>query len=631
MLAERPVFAGHLTEGASQAGAVANPHSLVLTPNDFLPAAGASSAIDLRPLHKWAARAMLLALLMLATFASAHAAKFRVEIAAPERLAALLRANLDVVRWSGRDDVSEDQLRQLVRTAPEQVRNLLTTEGYFSPQVQAELAGEPGERVVRIDVEPGEPTRVVAVEFRVRGAIDSDPVRDGRLARARAAFGIEEGAVFRQSAWNEGKQGAVRSLQRRLYAAARVTDSRADIDPPTREARLQVEIDSGPPFVFGEIEVTGLQRYELPIVRNFSPIRAGDPYDEDELLKYQSRLLGSGYFASAIVSPVRDPARADAAPIRVSVVESQARRIDLGAGYSTDRGPRYQAGYTDQNTLDRAWRFHTQAKVDRLSEQVVGGLTFPRRESGWYYGLEGQFNHQDIQGEELTDWSLTGARTYTVEERESQLALQYRLEEQKLPGAVEDDRKALFLSQAWTWIGLDDQLAPRDGYMFRLHVGGASRQILSDRSFGRVRAKGTYLQPVSTFGTLILRLEAGSVIAETREDLPSAYLFRTGGDTTVRGYAFESLGVEEGGAIVGGRYMAVGSIEYVQWLADNWGVAAFYDAGNAVDKWSDFRAAVGYGGGLRWRSPIGALSFDVAHGEETNEIRLHFSVGIVFR
>lgn len=560
-----------------------------------------------------------------------HAQSFRVEIAAPERLAAVLRANLDVVRWSEREAVTDEQLRQLVTTAPQQVRNLLATEGYFSPQIEAELAGEPGQRVARLAVEPGEPTRVAAIELIVRGAIESDSALEERMRRARSAFAVAEGMVFRQSEWNDGKQAAVRSLQRQLYAAARVTDSRADIDPATREARLRVEIDSGPPFVFGEIEVTGLQRYALPIVRNFSPIRAGDPYDEDELLKYQSRLLGSGYFASAIVSPVRDPAIADAMPIRINLVEGQARRVDLGAGYSTDRGPRFQAGYTDQNTLDRAWRFHTQAKVDRLSEQVVGGLTFPRRQSGWFYGLAGQFNHQDIQGEELTDWTLTGARTFILERRESQLALQYRLEGQKLPGAVEDDRKALFLSQAWTWIGLDDQLSPRDGYMFRLDVGGASRQLLSDRSFGRVRTKGTYLQPVSTFGTLILRLEAGSVIADTREDLPSAYLFRTGGDTTVRGYAFESLGVEEGGAIVGGRYMAVGSIEYVQWLFENWGIAAFYDAGNAVDKWSDFRAAVGYGGGLRWSSPIGGLSFDVAHGEETNEIRLHFSVGIVFR
>lgn len=569
-------------------------------------------------------------LLAVASAANAQGTQFRVEIAAPEALVALLRSNLDIARWSERDDVTEDQLRQLASTAPQQVRNLLATEGYFSPLVSAELAGDADARVVRVEVEPGEPVRIASVELKVRGEIESDPERDARVARARAAFGLKEGARFRQDDWAAAKQNAVRSLQRKRYAAARTVESRADIDPAAREARLRIEIDSGPPFVFGEIEATGLERYPLRIVRNYSPIRPGHPYDEDQLLHFQNRLLGSGYFASAVVRGGRDPAQAQATPVLVNVVESQARRVELGVGYSTDRGPRYQAGYTDRNTFDRAWRFHSQAKVDRLSEQVLGGLTFPRRESGWFYGFEGQFNHQDIQGEERTDWNVTGARTYLDERREYQTALQILQEEQSLP-AEDDDRKALFLSQAWTWIGLDDRLSPRDGYMVRLHTGGASRWAYSDRSFGRIRAKATYFQPVGGFGTLILRAEAGGVIADTRDDIPSAYLFRTGGDTTVRGYAFESLGVDEGGAIVGGRYMAVYSIEYVQWLAANWGVAAFYDAGDAVDKWSDYRAAVGYGGGLRWRSPVGGLSFDIAHGEETNEIRLHFSVGFAFR
>lgn len=83
--------------------------------------------------------------------------------------------------------------------------------------------------------------------------------------------------------------------------------------------------------------------------------------------------------------------------------------------------------------------------------------------------------------------------------------------------------------------------------------------------------------------------------------------------------------------MVGGRYMAAGSIEYIQWLTQQWGAAVFYDAGNAVDKVSDFEAVAGYGVGARWRSPIGTLSLDVAYGEEVDSVRVHFSVGLVLR
>ena len=48
-----------------------------------------------------------------------------------------------------------------------------------------------------------------------------------------------------------------------------------------------------------------------------------------------------------------------------------------------------------------------------------------------------------------------------------------------------------------------------------------------------------------------------------RSGIPSDYVFRTGGDTSIRGYAFESLGVQENGAVVGGRYLTVASAETI--------------------------------------------------------------------
>ena len=581
---------------------------------------------------RWTRAAAAIALLLDCTLASAdEALRYQVEIDGPGRFTKVLRANLDIVRWSEREDVTEDQLRQLARTAPEQVRNILATEGHFSAEATAELVREDKGWVVRLKVDPGAVTLVVAVDLRVRGEIEADPARAMRTQSAIDAFGLKTGATFRQSDWDGAKGRVLQSVQRRRYAAARIVQSRADVDPAIREARLVVEIDSGSPFVFGGIEVTGLQRYPASTVLNLNTIRPGEPYDEDQLLTFQRRLLQGGRFASAVVSASRDSAEAQAMPVRVSVVEAAARKIELGAGYSTDRGPRIQAGYSDYNFMDRAWRFNSTLKLDRLSEEVVGGLTFPREAGGWQNGLEGKYDNQDIQGELRTDWSLTGARTYTVEEYQAQFALQLLEEKRLLVVGPEDNRKALYLSHTSTWNGLNDLFLPERGYLLRLHVGGASESAGSDRSFTRVQGRGLYMQPVGGFGTLVLRLEVGAVQAETRENIPSAYLFRTGGDTTVRGYAFESLGVPEGGAVVGGRYMAVGSIEYIQWLTQQWGAAVFYDAGNAVDEVSDFQAAAGYGVGARWRSPIGTLSLDVAYGEEVDDVRVHFTVGLVLR
>ena len=129
---------------------------------------------------------------------------------------------------------------------------------------------------------------------------------------------------------------------------------------------------------------------------------------------------------------------------------------------------------------------------------------------------------------------------------------------------------------------------------------------------------------------LVTRADAGVVIAQSRVGIPSNFLFRTGGDTTVRGYKFESLGVDVGDAVVGGRYYAVASVEVDHWVNQTWGLAAFVDAGDANDSLQDFKVALGYGVGARLRTPIGPFRLDIAYGEETRKVRVHFSVGLSF-
>jgi translocation and assembly module TamA len=98
----------------------------------------------------------------------------------------------------------------------------------------------------------------------------------------------------------------------------------------------------------------------------------------------------------------------------------------------------------------------------------------------------------------------------------------------------------------------------------------------------------------------------------------------------VRGYAYQSLGVEEGDATVAGRYYALLSVELIRWFNETWGIAAFVDAGNAFDAGDEFSFAAGYGLGARLRTPIGPFRLDVAYGEQTRKVRLHFSVGLSF-
>src|SRR4029079_15992466 len=92
------------------------------------------------------------------------------------------------------------------------------------------------------------------------------------IAKLARDWGLPQEAVFRQTAWVAAKDGAVATLAAGPYAAAKLEKSEAYIDPENHSAELTVEIASGPRFTFGEIEITGLKKYEPSIVRNYSTI-----------------------------------------------------------------------------------------------------------------------------------------------------------------------------------------------------------------------------------------------------------------------------------------------------------------------------------------------------------------------
>jgi translocation and assembly module TamA len=160
-------------------------------------------------------------------------------------------------------------------------------------------------------------------------------------------------------------------------------------------------------------------------------------------------------------------------------------------------------------------------------------------------------------------------------------------------------------------------------------IGGAP-EALATRPFFRGIASGSFFLPLGRTGDLLLRGQAGRVLASTREDIPSMFLFRTGGDTKVRGYDYLSLGLKQGDAVLAGRRMLVMSTEYTHWIGENWGIGVFVDAGDAWDDTTLFQAKVGYGAGARLRTPIGPIRIDLAYGQEVSSWRLHFSVGFTF-
>jgi translocation and assembly module TamA len=581
---------------------------------------------------------------------AAEALKYEVRIDAPRDVRELLEHNLDLVRFRGNDRIDREQLQRLVRVAPEQIRTLVATDGYYSPQVSATLDRESSETpVVQVKVTPGEPVRVGEVDLTMQGfAPNPEQPADKQfdVNALKAGWPLKKGAVFRQDEWESAKRSVLRSVVQTRYPRAQMIESQATVDPEQHLANLKVVIDSGPEMRFGELRIEGLKRYPDTVVRNLNQIRAGDYYSEAALQSYQSRLQDTGYFASvevsadtsAILNEQLDAAamtpeqNANATmaplPLLVRVVENKRKNVSAGLGYSTNTGNRASLTYDDLSVF--GLRMKSALTLETKKQTATTNFYFPVTPEGYNDSIGASFERSDISNEVTSVASLAAKRAWGTPLLERNLTLELLTETKTVGGVPSSQSKSLPLTYGVTWRKLDNLLFPTKGYALNAQIGGAVLPILTDEAFVRGYARGVLYMPLGVSSNAIFRGELGGLGSRSKNGVPAVYLFRAGGDQSVRGYGYQELGVPVGDAITGGRYMATASAEYQYWFKPQYGAAVFYDAGNAGDTINALHPKSGYGVGGRWKSPVGPINVDVAYGHAVRKYRLHFSLGFTF-
>ena len=556
---------------------------------------------------------------------------YAVEIIGAGQFAPMLDEFLDIRRHAADRDMTLTELQRLAAAAAQQIRALLATEGYFSPRVQQDLLAGSGRPLARFEIDLGPPTLVDEVEIHFVGAIASAEGSDlPRMTRLRQQWSLAAGSAFRQADWDEAKATLLKDLLAHDYPAARLQQSEARVDPERRTATLTIEVDSGPAFTFGALQIAGLKRYPRQRIDALNPIYPGEPYSQSRLNELQARLQDSGYFKSVFATIDVDPTHPVAVPIRLDLSENERRKLSLGGGFSTDTGARLQVKFFDRNFLQRDWRLDSELRLDQKTRLAAVQIALPPQSNGWLPSFGARFERTDIASEVSDKLRLDARLTSPDQNNQPAVGMAYLAERQHVADAGSSHRHALIATSMYTRRRVDNLLSPQRGYVASLELDAGVRGLLTEQSLARFVGRVTWLQPWSPQWKTVLRAQVGQVFGARRSTVPGDLLFRTGGDQTVRGYGFESLGVADGDAVVGGRVLAVLSAELVYQITPQWGAAVFNDAGNAADAWRDFRFAVGTGVGARWRSPIGPVNLDLAFAHQTRKPRLHFSIGYGF-
>lgn len=559
----------------------------------------------------------------------AHAAPlYTVSISGAGSLTSLLTEHLEINRRRTSNEMSEDEIRRLVAVTPSQISSLLATEGYFTPTVSSDLDQQSTPWITRFTVTLGPSTKIDSVDIQFAGDITEKHPQ--RISELRNAWELKVGELFQQGNWDKAKNALLKGLLNRDYPTATLTQSEARIDPSTNSAALTVVVDSGPAFTFGEMQIDGLKRYSRDMVEKLNPIKPGEAYSQEKLNELQARVQETGYFRSAFATIDANPEHPNNVVIKLDLTENERKRLSLGIGFSTDSGPRAQVKWMDRHFLGRDWRLESELRGDRDTRVLGGDVYFPTIRNDWRPSVGAHYEYTDSAGE-INNKFRTGVRLSSPDKNDEKVwALGFLADRQRIGDDFANDREAFIASFTYTRRRVDNLITPSRGYYASLEINGGPAGIVNKENFIRVVGRGTWLSPTYKRFQAVLRGQVGQVFGAGSDTVPGDLLFRTGGDQTVRGYAYNTLGVAQDGAIVGGTNTAVVSAELIYKVTPEWGAAVFTDAGNAANSWDGFRLKQGSGVGARWLSPIGSVNLDLAYGHETKETRLHFSVGYGF-
>ena len=557
--------------------------------------------------------------------------------------------------------VDRQWAERFARQVPKLAAEALKPYGYYHPRVEArleedkptpgeadlsleptapsggEVAREPDARVgegtyrLTVRIDPGEPVRVERVAVSV---VEAGAQEKGLKEQIRD-FPLRRGDVLRQDLYEEAKGKLKAHALDKGYLDADFSLHRLGIDLERNLAEVDLTLATGDQYRFSETLIHGAPDFPDPFLRRYLAFAEGDVFSYSLLGQTQLNYLNSDRFKEVVVTPRPELSHDRRVPVGIQLVPSARRRLRPGIGYGTDTGARFTLRYKDVNIFRRGHEFSSEFNIAERRQSLTAEYLWPSyRKLTDYFAVRTGYDREDIDIYESSTLFIEGELVRAF--GSGRLGSVYlRLQQEAFTIGEEDSVSRLLLPGIrFSERRYDDPLRPRQGYQFRLEVRGTHQTLGSDTGLLQTLGSANMLQPLPGGFSFFSRVQAGATWQnEPLREIPPSLRFFAGGDQSVRGYGYQTLGPRDSNdEVVGGKNLLVGSVELERALTQNWGVAVFYDAGNAFDSFSDYEIFQGAGFGVRRYTPVGPVKIDLARqiGVPDPSIRLHVSIGFAW-
>lgn len=593
-----------------------------------------------------------------------------------------VRAHSSLVAAQRLDDVSVWRLRQLASEARQEVRDALQPYGYYRPRIEVRLEEPDGDGPWRafIGIDRGQATLVRTTQLEIQG----EGRNDSELNEVLEDWPLPPESRLVHQKFETAWQALEQRAEQLGYFDAEFLERKIIVDPDLAVADITLVYATGARYQF-----VGHEFNQTPfadsLIGRLTIIEPGEPYSLARVDEQRETLVRSGLFDQAAIEEVR---LEDSKQVRLRYDLNARPRDSYRAtiGFGTDTGARTQLGWTRHYRSSRGDRLELGVGAQQQNEEFVlraeyflprgiepmdfwnASAVLRREQDDFRFAdedridpvfeeFEGRREQAELTFSRLQEYPAILDGVSPIEERLFLSVLEESFdafsanslspENEALlaenPGLrpfLNDETQTIALGARWRMFNVSGTGFYTRGQVFEARVTGASESVGSDVSFAQGYLSARWHQLFGDRHKFLLRAEAGYTEADTDSldlslddrdlrlsitELPERYRFKTGGDRSIRGYAFEALSTNRNG----GNHLLAASAEYEYRVGNNWSLAAFYDIGNAFNDFDRLKLKRGVGAGFRFYTIIGPVQFDLARAldDAGQPWRIHLTIG----
>jgi len=407
------------------------------------------------------------------------------------------------------------------------------------------------------------------------------------------------------------------------------------------QARIHWKFNFGVRYRFGNLEYISENR-GMELVEAVKPFVENEYFDQQKVSEFTQLVRQTAYYDNVIVRANINAMSSEQrlgkiVPIEVLLTAKPKDTYQFGIGASTDSGPRVTANWKRPWVNLRGHSLSSELYISGPKKNVAMGYTIPMANPlNDFFKI--QLGYQEVNEEQRDSqtYTLAAQRQLGAKNKNDWDKIVFlRYEYENFIQGIDEEQSTQLLLPGFTFnrVRKDGELFVNWGDRQQLTVEAASDRVISDVNVLRVTARTKWIR---SFGKhrYIMRGDAGAIVTNDFEQVPSSLRFFVGGDQSVRGFGLNAVSEERidettgEPELIGAQFLLVASTEYAYQVSDSWRAAVFVDAGSASN---DIGKSPIYGAGIgvHWLSPIGTIRLYFARGfsDKENTKRLHFSIG----